>query len=64
MTTHAGHAPHPARPSVRGHVPFDLFHADDDIDADYPTDSDIADAIAAVEPYLPGDDGIGHNDET
>jgi len=63
MSAHAARPPQPARPSVRGCVQLDLFPVGDDADADFPTDGDIADAIAAVEPYLPGDDGIGHNDD-
>jgi hypothetical protein len=42
-----------ARPSVRGQVQLELFT----------TDGDIADAMAAVEPYLPRDAGIGHDEQ-
>jgi hypothetical protein len=45
--------PQPARPSVRGQVQLELFTAD----------GDIAEAMAAVEPYLPGADGIGHDEQ-
>jgi hypothetical protein len=42
-----------ARPSVRGQVQLELFT----------TDGDVADAMAAVEPYLPRDAGIGHDEQ-
>jgi hypothetical protein len=45
--------PQPARPSVRGQVQLDLST----------TDGDIAEALAAVEPYLPGAEGIGHDEQ-
>ena len=65
MTAPTSHAPQPARPSVRGQVQLDLFtvDVDGDSDTDSLTDGDMADAIAAVEPYLPRDDGTGHDEQ-